>query len=58
MDASMHGIACVLSHVMEDGSEKPITLVSRTLKDAEKNYSQFEKEALSVVWGINKKSST
>ena len=38
-DASSHGIRVVLSHQMEDGSERPVAYASRTLLPAEKNYS-------------------
>ena len=37
---------------MPDGLEKPIGFVSRTLADAEKNYSQLEKKGLACVYGI------
>ena len=54
----MYGVGAVLSHVFPNGVERPIAYASRTSTLAEKGYVQLEKEALSLIYGVNKFSNS
>lgn len=53
-DGSPTGFGAVLSHIMPDKSERPIAFASKSLTRAEKGYTQLDKEAAALVWGLKK----
>lgn len=53
-DGSPYGVGAVLSQVDKHGVEKPVCYASKTLAKAEQNYSQTDREGLSVIFAVKK----
>lgn len=54
VDASPVGLGAILSQVGISGVEQPISYASRSLTVAEKKYSQIQKEATAIIFGVRK----
>ena len=48
------GLGACLVHVMDDGSEKPVTYASHTLTKPEKAYAQIKRESLAIIYDIRR----
>ncbi|GFX63023.1 retrovirus-related Pol polyprotein from transposon 297 [Trichonephila clavipes] len=53
-DASSYALGAVLLQGESPTDEQPVEYASRLLSYAEKNYSTTEREALAIVWALNK----
>jgi hypothetical protein len=53
VDASPVGLGAVISHETKDG-ERPIEFSSCSLTSAEKNYSQIDRAAFAIIFGVRK----
>ena len=53
-DASDVGLGVVLFHCYPDSSEKSIANSSKILTNAQRKYSQIQKEALSIIFSLHK----
>ena len=52
VDASPVGLGAILTQVTAEGGMNIVAYASRSLTDCESRYSQTEREALAVIWGI------
>jgi len=53
-DASSYGVGAVLSHINGDKPERPVAYAARSLSATERKYSQLDREALAIMFGVSK----
>lgn len=54
VDAGPAGLGAVLAQRDADGVERPLAFASRLLAHSEKHYSQIQKEATAIIFGVKK----
>jgi len=52
VDASDYVMECVLSMEGEDGKWRPVTFLSKSLNETERNYEIHDKEMLAIIRGL------
>lgn len=53
-DASPIGVAAILMQKNENGIKVPVYYASAKLNDTQRNYSQLHREALSIMFGLDR----
>ena len=53
-DASSYGVGAVISHKYPNGEERPIQFASQSLNNTQQKYSQIDKEAYAIIFGVRK----
>ncbi|XP_060805196.1 uncharacterized protein K02A2.6-like [Amyelois transitella] len=54
VDAGPAGLGAVLAQRTADGAERPLAYASRSLAASERNYSQIQKEATAIIFGVKR----
>lgn len=54
MDASPYRVGAVLSHTYPDGTERVLQYASQTLSQTQQKYTQIDKEASCIIFGLKK----